>query len=167
MGRDPAPRKTVLRRRQASYMDRRWPMQFISIAHRCPPHARGGMMSLFKRFVGRRSFLVSLLSASATIAGAQQGIVSGTVTSTAGQPIADATILVLGTSISTTSGQDGKYILRRVPVGTAEMRAIRVGYQEVKRSVRVIDGQTATLDFQMATSIVQMQPIVVTATGEQ
>jgi hypothetical protein len=85
------------------------------------------MMSLFKRFVGRRSVLVSLLlSASATIAAAQQGIVSGTVTNTTGQPIADATILVLGTSISTTSGQDGKYILRRVPVGTAEMRAIRV-----------------------------------------
>jgi TonB-linked SusC/RagA family outer membrane protein len=126
------------------------------------------MMSLFKRFVGRRSVLVSLLlSASATIAAAQQGIVSGTVTNTTGQPIADATILVLGTSISTTSGQDGKYILRRVPVGTAEMRAIRVGFQEVKRSVRVIDGQTATLDFQMAVAVVQMQPIVVTATGEQ
>lgn len=123
-------------------------------------------MTLLPRFA-RRSFLVSLLSASATVAAAQQGTVSGTITSTTGQPIADATILVLGTSVSTTSGQDGKFILRRVPVGTAEMRAIRVGFQEVKRSVRVLDGQTATLDFQMSVAVVQMQPIVVTATGEQ
>src|ERR1043165_1816433 len=126
------------------------------------------MMTLFKRFaVGRRSFLVSLLSASATVAAAQQGTVTGTITNTTGQPVADATILVLGTSVSTTSGQDGKYTLRRVPVGTAEMRAIRVGFQEVKKSVRVLDGQTATLDFQMSVAVVQMQPIVVTATGEQ
>jgi TonB-linked SusC/RagA family outer membrane protein len=104
---------------------------------------------------------------SATAVAAQQGTVSGTVTNTTGQPIADATILVLGTSVSTISGPDGKYMLRRVPVGTAEMRAIRVGFQESKRSVRVLEGQTATLDFQMAVSIVQMQPIVVTATGEQ
>jgi TonB-linked SusC/RagA family outer membrane protein len=118
--------------------------------------------------LARHAALVSLLSTTtAAIAIAQQGVVSGTITSTAGQPIADATVLVLGTSITATSGPDGKYILRRVPVGTAEMRAIRVGYQEVKRNVRVLDGQTATLDFQMATSIVQMQPIVVTATGEQ
>jgi TonB-linked SusC/RagA family outer membrane protein len=125
------------------------------------------MMSFLERFgVSRRSFLVSLLSVSATVASAQ-GTVSGTITNTTGQPIADATILVLGTSVSTTSGQDGKYILRRVPAGTAELRAIRVGFQESKRSVRVLDGQTATLDFQMSVAVVQMQPIVVTATGEQ
>ena len=125
-------------------------------------------MSLLERVrFARYVVVVPLIAVSATAALAQQGTVTGTVTSTAGQPIAEATILVLGTSISATSGADGKYILRRVPVGTAEMRAIRVGFQESKKNVRVLDGQTATLDFQMATSIVQMQPIVVTATGEQ
>jgi TonB-dependent SusC/RagA subfamily outer membrane receptor len=44
---------------------------------------------------------------------------------------------------------------------------IRVGYQEQKKSVRIVDGQTATLDFVMSTSIVQLQEVVTTATGEQ
>src|ERR1043165_1141093 len=50
---------------------------------------------------------------------------------------------------------------------SAEIRVIRVGYTEQKKSVRVIDGQTATLDFTMPTSIVQLQEVVTTATGEQ
>ena len=44
---------------------------------------------------------------------------------------------------------------------------IRVGYQEQKKSVRIVDGQTATLDFVMSTSVVQLQEVVTTATGEQ
>src|SRR6185436_559295 len=100
---------------------------------------------LFQRLgLSPRALAVALTIVGASAAAAQQGTVSGTITGTTGQPIADATILVLGTSITTTSGQDGKYIIRRVPVGTAVMRAVRVGYQEVKRSVRVLDGQTAT-----------------------
>jgi hypothetical protein len=35
-----------------------------------------------------------------------------------------------------------------------------VGYQEVKRSVRVLDGQTATLDFTMSQSVVQLEEVV-------
>src|SRR5689334_1245604 len=94
--------------------------------------------------LARHAVVATLLSASASVAIAQ-GVVTGTITSTAGQPIPEVTVLVLGTSITATTGQDGKYIMRRVPVGTAEMRAIRVGYQEVKKNVRVLDGQTATL----------------------
>src|ERR1043165_5072264 len=50
---------------------------------------------------------------------------------------------------------------------SAEIRVIRVGYTEQKKSVRVIDGQTATLDFSMPQSVVQLQEVVTTATGEQ
>lgn len=124
-------------------------------------------MTLFKRYrFARRAFISTLLAATAATAAAQ-GTVAGTITSEGGQPVADATVLVLGTSIATTTGQDGRYTLRRVPAGTADVRAIRVGFQETKKSVRVIDGQTATLDFVMRTSVVQIQAIVTTATGEQ
>jgi TonB-dependent SusC/RagA subfamily outer membrane receptor len=66
-----------------------------------------------------------------------------------------------------TTGPDGKFTIRRMPAGTAEVRLIRVGYQEQKKSVRIVDGQTATLDFVMSTSVVQLQEVVTTATGEQ
>ena len=99
---------------------------------------------------------------------AAQGNITGTVTAVgANTPLQEARVIVVGTSLFTSTGPDGKYTLRRVPAGTAELRVIRVGYQEQKKSVRVLDGQTATLDFQMANTIVQLQEVVTTATGEQ
>jgi TonB-linked SusC/RagA family outer membrane protein len=118
-----------------------------------------------------RSLVVTALSAAlltttAAIAAAQ-GTLTGTVTAQGGTPLQDARILVVGTSFSTTTSPEGKYTLRRVPAGTAELRVLHVGYQEQKKSVRIIDGQTATLDFVMPISVVQLQEVVTTATGEQ
>jgi TonB-linked SusC/RagA family outer membrane protein len=111
---------------------------------------------------------IALMIGAARVAAAQGGTLTGTVTSQAGgTPLQEARVIVLGTSLFASSGPDGKFILRRVPAGTAEVRLIRVGYQEQKKSVRIIDGQTATLDFAMTTSIVQLQEVVTTATGEQ
>ncbi|MGE5731919.1 MAG: TonB-dependent receptor plug domain-containing protein, partial [Gemmatimonas sp.] len=109
----------------------------------------------------------ALLAITAAVAAAQ-GTLTGTVTATAGgTPLQEARVLIVGTSFSTTTGPDGKYIIRRIPAGTAELRVLRVGYQEQKRSVRIVDGQTATLDFTMPTSVVQLQEVVTTATGDQ
>jgi hypothetical protein len=99
---------------------------------------------------------------------AQGATVQGRITETAsGQPIQEARVIVLGTSLFTTSGQDGKYTVRNVPPGTAEIRVIRVGFTEQKKSVRTIAGETATLDFAMTQSVVQLEEVVTTATGQQ
>src|SRR5262249_57645336 len=73
----------------------------------------------------------------------------------------------VGTSLFGTTGPDGKYKISKVPVGTAELRVLHVGYQEQKKSVRVLEGQTATLDFAMSSTVVQLDEVVTTATGEQ
>jgi TonB-linked SusC/RagA family outer membrane protein len=99
---------------------------------------------------------------------AAQGNLTGTVTASgAGGPLQEARVIVVGTSLFTTTGPDGKYTIRRIPEGSAEIRVIRVGYQEQKKSVRILNGQTATLDFQMTNTVVQLQEVVTTATGEQ
>jgi TonB-linked SusC/RagA family outer membrane protein len=104
----------------------------------------------------------------AAIAAAQGGTLTGTVSAANnGGPLQEARVIVVGTSLFTSSGPDGKYLLRRVPAGTAELRVIRVGYQEQKKSVQIVEGQTATLDFTMSQSVVQLQEVVTTATGEQ
>jgi TonB-linked SusC/RagA family outer membrane protein len=110
----------------------------------------------------------ALLAITAAVSAAQQGTLTGTVTAAAGgTPLQEARVLIVGTSFSVATGPDGKYIMRRVPAGTAELRVLRVGYQEQKKSVRIVDGQTATLDFAMPTSVVQLQEVVTTATGDQ
>jgi hypothetical protein len=92
-----------------------------------------------------RSSVIGAMSAAllaiTAAAAAAQGTLTGTVTATAGgTPLQEARILIVGTSFSTTTGPDGKYIIRRVPAGTAELRVLRVGYQEQKKSVRIVDG---------------------------
>jgi len=86
------------------------------------------------------------------------GRLTGTVSLAAGgAPLQEARVFVVGTALATVTGQDGKYTFPRVPSGTAEVRVLRLGYQEQKKSVRILDGQTATLDFTMTPSVVQVQ----------
>src|SRR5512146_2329475 len=108
-----------------------------------------------------------LLTTGAVVAAAQ-GTLTGTVTAQGtGTPLQETRVQIVGTALTGVTGPDGKYVFRRVPEGTAEVRVLRVGYQEQKKSVRIIDGQTATLDFVMSQTIVQLQEVVTTATGEQ
>ena len=98
---------------------------------------------------------------------AAQATITGRITDQSSQPVAEARVIVLGTSIYTATGQDGRYTVRNVPPGTAEIRVVRVGFKEQKKSVRTIAGETATLDFVMSQTVAQIQEVVVTATGEQ
>jgi len=122
---------------------------------------------------GVRSFrLRSVLSAlgfvalSAAAAGAQ-GTVTGRVTTGSAQPLPDSRVLVVGTTVTTTTTSEGRYTLRGVPAGTVEIRVIRVGYQEQKKSVTVASGGSANLDFTLDPNVAKLTEVVITATGEQ
>jgi len=104
----------------------------------------------------------------AVTAAAQQATVTGRITDQAsGQPIQEARVIVLGTSQFASSGADGKYTVRNVPVGNVDVRVIRVGYTEQKKSVRTAAGESVTLDFTMTQTVVRLEEVVTTATGEQ
>ena len=101
------------------------------------------------------------------VAHAQQSSITGRVTADGNQPIADARVLLVGTTAGATTNQEGRYTLRGVPTGAVEVRVLRVGYREQKKAVTVTAGAAATLDFVMQPAVVQLQEIVTTATGEQ
>ena len=75
--------------------------------------------------------------------------------------------MVVNTSVAATTGADGRYTLRGVPIGTVEIRVLRVGFQEQKKPVTVSSATPTTLDFVMSEAVVQLAEIVTTATGEQ
>lgn len=104
-----------------------------------------------------------------SIAAAQQASISGRVTAAAegNQPLADARVYLIGTTIAASTSADGRYTLRGVPAGTNEVRVIRVGYVEQKKAVAVPAGGSATLDFSMAQTVIKLAEIVTTVTGEQ
>ena len=121
---------------------------------------------------GRKSF-AAIAAAVALLAGAgrlsaQGGTITGRVTAqVTGQPLAEARVLGIQTTLAATTGEDGKFTLRNVPAGTVQLQVLRVGYQSVKQTVTVTPGQTTTADFVMQIAVAQLDEVVTTATGQQ
>ena len=110
----------------------------------------------------------ALLASPLALEAQQRGTVTGRVTAFGtNEPLGDARVLVVNTSITAISGADGRYTLRGVPSGDIDVRALRVGYKEQKKQVSVPPGGSATLDFEMSQAVIQLPDVVTTATGEQ
>jgi TonB-linked SusC/RagA family outer membrane protein len=107
-----------------------------------------------------------LLSPAATPLRAQ-GTVSGTVTSSDGQPLNQVRVVVVGANQTATTADDGKYTLHGVRAGNAEVQVLRVGYRSVKKNVNVANSSTTIADFQMSAAVAQLEEMVITATGQQ
>jgi TonB-linked SusC/RagA family outer membrane protein len=110
---------------------------------------------------------VTLLLGSTASAQAQQASVTGRVTETgSGTPISDAQVFIVGTNLGGLTNQDGRFVLRNVPTGAQQLRVIRIGYTEAKRPITVTAGQATTLDVALAKSVISLQEVVTTATGD-
>jgi TonB-linked SusC/RagA family outer membrane protein len=97
-----------------------------------------------------------------------QGTVTGRVTARGTtEPLSDARVLALGTNAAANTAQDGRYTLRGVRAGTIEVQVLRIGYEPLKKTVTVTTASTATLDFELTATIVRLQDVVTTATGQQ
>ncbi len=111
---------------------------------------------------------LALLAGAPLAAQAQQTTVSGRVTEAGGgQPISDAQVVIVGTNVGTLTNQEGRFTLRNVPAGAQQLRAVRIGFSESKRAITVVAGQALTVDLVLSKAVIELQPVVTTATGEQ
>ena len=118
--------------------------------------------NVFARFLG----LVAALALFSAPLAAQQtsGKIEGTVTDQAGVPIANAQVLIVGTSFGSVTNDKGYYFFNNVPVGTYTVRAQFIGYAPAEvRGVRVLGGQTLTAAIKMESSAVQVTGVTITA----
>ena len=127
-------------------------------------------MERLKRWkvAGRLRTMLAVLVAFATpgVIVAQGGTITGTVTiSGRAEPISSASVSVLGSMLRAQTDAQGKYTIRGVPAGPAEVRVVRIGFSELKQPVAVKAGASATLDFALAETAIRLQEIVTTATG--
>src|SRR6185312_13049885 len=103
-----------------------------------------------------------------TLAAAQQATIAGRVTAQGtGEALSDVRVYLVGSTLATATNAEGRYTLRGVPAGVAEVRVIRVGFQEQKKPITVVAGATDTLNFTMQQAVIQLQDVVTTATGDQ
>lgn len=122
------------------------------------------------RLTPPRAFARALLLLAIAVAplGAQgaNGSVTGKVTLRGStQPLPEARIIVTGTAITVFTNGAGEYRVPAVPAGLVQVTVYKVGYQASSDTVRVVAGQTSTLDLSMAISRVQLSDVVVTGTA--
>jgi Carboxypeptidase regulatory-like domain/TonB-dependent Receptor Plug Domain len=100
--------------------------------------------------LGARGALISLVPALLAAQGPDAGVVAGRVTvrSDTGilAPAQGATVTVIGTTLGTTTGADGRFVLERVPSGPLTVRVRLLGYRMVERGIRVRAGDTVRVD---------------------
>jgi TonB-linked SusC/RagA family outer membrane protein len=97
---------------------------------------------------------------------AQTGTISGKVTDAAtALPIADARVVIAGTTFEAQTNKDGDYRLTTVRPGRAGVSVFRLGYKAARDSVVVVAGQTVTLNIKMTQSVINLSEVVVTGTA--
>ena len=112
---------------------------------------------------------VAALAALAS-AGAQQstGTITGRVLEAESQrPVAEAQVMIVGTTRGTRTDAEGRYRIASVTPGTASLRIARIGYQSASREVTVAAGQEVTADFSIGPVATILSAVTTTASGEQ
>jgi TonB-dependent SusC/RagA subfamily outer membrane receptor len=111
------------------------------------------VLALFLVFVG-------------TIFGQQFGEIRGTVYDReTNNPLPAASVVIVGTTIGAATDINGNYIIKNVRPGTYKVQARFVGYGSQTKDVTVRAGETATVDFYLAPTALQLDEVVVTGTG--
>jgi len=121
------------------------------------------------RRLQRPLILFTLVAASVFPASAQQatGNVGVTVIEQGtGRPVFQAQVSIVNTTLGGITTQDGKVLIRGIPVGPHQVRVLRVGYTEQKKDVTVSATTTVAVEFTLTTVAIELTPVVTTATGE-
>ncbi|MBA3466015.1 MAG: TonB-dependent receptor [Gemmatimonadaceae bacterium] len=123
------------------------------------------MMHTFLRRVAL-VLALALAVSPALVAQTPTSTVRGRVTDAAsGQGLPGVQVIVTGTRIGAVSGADGQFTLTGVPIGARTITVRRIGYQPTTQPVAVAAGESASVNFALNVSAVNLSEVVVTGTG--
>lgn len=127
-------------------------------------------MLMVRRFCLRLALPVlasASLGAQQTTTG-QGGTITGTVRDRASSaPVSSAQVSIVGTTRGGLTNDQGTYRITGVPAGQYQVRVLRIGYQATVLPVAVTADQSVTLDVTLGATVVTLDQVTVTATGEQ
>ncbi|MEO5799461.1 MAG: TonB-dependent receptor, partial [Gemmatimonadales bacterium] len=107
--------------------------------------------------------VVSGLGATALVA-QSTGKLEGRVRDPGGQPVANARVVIVGSTASAVANPQGYYFINNVPAGDFSIRVSYVGYKPVEvANVKMLSGQTITQDITLTQTAVTVQEITVVA----
>ncbi len=79
-------------------------------------------------------------------------------------PIAFANIYLEGTTIGTSSDEEGNYILKNIPAGTYKLKAKVLGYRNFSKNIRITNNSKLSVPIFLTASSEQLEETVVTGT---
>ena len=95
------------------------------------------------------------------------GTLTGTVTTTTGQPVPFATVAVLNSALGATADQNGTFSINHVPAGRQTVAVSSVGYATRAQLVTVAAGQSVPLAFRLPASTTGLGEVVVSAQKDE
>ena len=82
--------------------------------------------------------------------------------------VSDATVEIIGTdrSTGTTTGDDGRFVLRALPPGPTRLEVRHVGHVPTLRTVRVQSGESARVTIALTREVVELSGLEITSRSE-
>jgi TonB-linked SusC/RagA family outer membrane protein len=112
-------------------------------------------------------FMLLILSCFTTGVMGQKAVLSGVVKDKiSGETLPGANILVVGTTTGTMTDMNGNYSIGLQP-GLQVIEASYIGYEPIKQTVTLVEGEKNTLDFSLNPSAMQLEEMVVVGYGVQ
>jgi hypothetical protein len=112
--------------------------------------------------------LFSLLLQAAVTVADSTGVVTGQVVDAGTrQPVVAATILLRGTRVGTVAGDDGRFVLPKVPAGAGRLIVARLGYVADTVPVTVRGGDTTRVLVALRATTSQLQAVRVAAAATE
>ena len=116
----------------------------------------------------RGAILGVLLLAAAGTAQAQRGTITGTVKDSATQlPLASVQVRLAGSTIGAMTDAQGHFRIAEVPVGLRRVTARVIAYRPSEQRVQVPAGGEVEADFTLVQSPLELDAVVVTASGTE
>jgi TonB-linked SusC/RagA family outer membrane protein len=116
-----------------------------------------------KKSLFEKIFLFFMLLVSSYAFG--QGTVKGVVKGGDGSPIIGASVVILGSDLGSITDENGAFEIGGVPSGEQTVETSFIGLQTSQRKVQVVNGETTELDFDLTSSDVSLNEVVVIGYG--
>jgi hypothetical protein len=92
------------------------------------------------------------------------GLRGRVVEATSGEPVGVADVEILGTRQRTLTREDGGFTFSSLEPGEVRLRVTHLGYGEAEGVVQVAAGEMVEVEVKLATEVIALDPITVTAT---
>ena len=93
---------------------------------------------------------------------AATGKLEGRVNNTAGVPLGDVEVLLVGSAFGADTDDHGYYFINNIPAGTYQVRAVLIGFQPLQvTGLRILSDQTTSQDFTLTAAVLQLREITV------